>query len=119
LIVSLVNIGGIVHHHLTSIVSLTSMRIHCKYSSIETSACEYVKQKSPIPRCVWYWRYSRLRHQYSSLWSIDGLPDQNPFRSDIEMVGLDIYFYVGWFMVFNANFNNNSVISCRSVWLVE
>jgi hypothetical protein len=38
----------------------------------------------------------------------------NPSRKDNTAVGL-----VGWFMVFNATFNNISVISWRSVLLVE
>ena len=38
----------------------------------------------------------------------------NPSQKDNTAVGL-----VGWFMVFNATFNNISVISWRSVLLVE
>jgi len=38
----------------------------------------------------------------------------NPSRKDNMAVGL-----VGWFMVFNTTFNNISVISWRSVLLVE
>jgi hypothetical protein len=37
----------------------------------------------------------------------------------INDIGYDLIFYRGWVYVFNATFNNISVVSWRSVLLVE